>query len=165
MRCPNCQRVYTGLGKKESPAELYVRATECPQCFDFNSTRTPVPSLEPYLVTPTYVKVFNNPHIQTIWHNAYVELAEASEIIFLGYSMPESDYHFRTLLRRAINRKAAITVVLTEKSDPAKLLDQSFLYTLASDRYRRFFESQPPAFKYYGIQGFFEGKFNPRNIQ
>lgn len=71
------------------------------------------PILEPFLITPTFTKVFDNTHIQMIWHNAHVELSEADKIVFIGYSFPEADYHFRTLLRKAVNPNVSIEVVLT----------------------------------------------------
>ena len=121
LRCPNSNLLYTGLGASSNPYQLYLRDRPSPFveqfCADETDRRNP-PLLEPYLITPTYAKVFDQPHIQTTWHNAYVELREAEKIVFIGYSLPEADYHFRTLLRRAIRRNAEIELILYKNDRP-----------------------------------------------
>lgn len=121
LRCPNSNHLYTGLGSSKNPYEIYVSPRRSPfieqSCPDLNRNHN-APFLEPFIITPTYAKVFDQPHIQTTWHNAYVELREAAKIVFIGYSVPEADYHFRTLLRRAIRDDATIQVVLHENDAP-----------------------------------------------
>jgi hypothetical protein len=107
------------------------------------------PHLEPYIITPTYAKVFDQPHIQTTWHNAYVELREATRVVFIGYSLPEAGYHFRTLLRRAIRQTTEVEVILYKTDDPPGF-DEDYgapaslqaNTTFAIDRYRRLFGSK-----------------------
>lgn len=41
-----------------------------------------------YAGTPTFVKRFDNPHLQMTWHNAFIELVEADKVVFIGYSLP-----------------------------------------------------------------------------
>ena len=50
----------------------------------------------------------------------YVELRQATRIVFIGYSLPQADYHFRTLLLRAIRRDTEIYLVLHENDRPRK---------------------------------------------
>lgn len=123
LRCPNSNHIYTGLGSKINPYELYVAPRRSPFIEDHypDSDEEESPYLEPFVITPTYAKVFNQPHIQTTWHNAYVELREASRVVFIGYSLPEADYHFRTLLRRAIRDQTKIEVVLYETDAPTEV--------------------------------------------
>ena len=123
LRCPNSNHIYTGIGSSKDAFNTYLRERKSPFIADnYPDSREnqSFPLLEPYLITPTYAKVFDQPHIQTTWHNAYVELREASKVVFIGYSLPESDYHFRTLLRRAIRTETDIELVLYENDRPKK---------------------------------------------
>ena len=107
--CPGCGRLFTGLGSRDSVWELYGGKKKCRCCVDWDKDGKP--QLEPFFISPTFVKRFSNPHIQMTWHNAYLELAKASEVVFIGYSLPEADYHVRTLLARSIDPTAKISCV------------------------------------------------------
>lgn len=160
MLCPNCNRLFTGLGSNESVWELYVTARSCPECERVLAARGGAPQkgeprIEPFFVTPTFVKVFDNPHIRMTWHNAYMDLAEAGEVVFIGYSLPEADYHVRTLLRRAIRPDARITVVLTPKDDHKRNTPKHLRAFLPANRYRTFFGPDRPAFVTSGVRGYF----------
>jgi len=124
LRCPNSNHIYTGLGHEASSYEIYVKDSESPflaEMYPGDPKLEKPPKLEPYIITPTYTKVFNQPHIQTTWHNAYVELRQASHVIFIGYSLPQADFHFRTLLLRSIRRDTTIELVLHENDRPRKI--------------------------------------------
>lgn len=120
LRCPNSNHIYTGLGSPKNPYEIYVCPRKSPfiEKYPDSDKNSGAPFLEPFVITPTYAKVFDQPHIQTTWHNAYVELREASKVVFIGYSLPEADYHFRTLLRRAVRDSTTIEVILYEEDEP-----------------------------------------------
>ena len=159
--CPNCNRLFTGLGADESVWELYVLPRACPECEKLLADRPGAPEkgeprLEPFFVTPTFVKVFDNPHIRMTWHNAYMDLAEAREVVFIGYSLPEADYHVRTLLRRAIRPDARIVVVLTGKDDHSKSTPKHLRRFFPVNRYRSFFGPDRPTFVTSGVRGYFE---------
>ncbi|MCP4653600.1 MAG: hypothetical protein GY858_09515 [Candidatus Omnitrophica bacterium] len=116
--CPNCNRMYTGLGANEG-RKLYVQDSFCKHCLGHTVRRKKNKHvLQPYIITPTFEKNFDNIHIRTVWYNAYAELATADRVVFVGYSLPEADYHLRTLLRRAIRPSACIDVVLSPKDKP-----------------------------------------------
>lgn len=124
LRCPNSNHIYTGLGSPENPYDIYVRPSRSPfieKNYPDSDDQSGAPFLEPFIITPTYSKIFDQPHIQTTWHNAYVELREAAKIVFVGYSLPEADYHFRTLLRRAIREETKIEVFLHENDAPTEI--------------------------------------------
>lgn len=124
LRCPNSNHIYTGLGSSEHPYKTYVRPQRSQfieQNYPDSKSESGAPLLEPFIITPTYSKIFDQPHIQTTWQNAYVELREATKVVFVGYSLPEADYHFRTLLRRAIRDETEIKVVLHETDAPKEI--------------------------------------------
>jgi hypothetical protein len=194
LRCPCSNLVYTGLGMNGPAYDVYVKAQVSPFIKDHLDAREKTfPSiLEPFIITPTFTKVFDLPHIQTTWHNAFVELREASNVVFIGYSLPAADYHFRTLLRRAIRFTTPIKVILDksakpidstiisqtrselrvlrstypELADACETLDKTIPPELTSvhaeDRYREIFRKEQLAFDYDGVEGFAK-TFAPEN--
>ncbi len=151
LRCPSSNHIYTGLGLSESASSIYVKERESPfmSSYQDSSGGEFCPVLEPYVITPTFAKVFDQPHIQTTWHNAYVELREADEIIIIGYSLPEADYHFRTLLRRAIRTNSEVRVVLSQYDAPTESKSD-----LPEHRYRRIFSDSQLSLTYDGVEAF-----------
>lgn len=156
LRCPCSNHVYTGLGSPKSAYEIYVKPAPSPFIQEFidDRERDSPSMLEPYIITPTFTKIFDLPHIQTTWHNAFVELREASEIVFIGYSLPDADYHFRTLLRRAVRSTTAIRVVLSPHDDPVNRSDRKAVYP--ADRYQQVFRKDRLQFQYEGVEEFAE---------
>lgn len=160
LRCPYSNRIFTGLGIEKSPDKIYIDPILSPfikerqDHKELNSN----PLLEPYIITPTFTKVFDSAHMQDTWHNAYVELREADEVVFVGYSLPDADYHFRTLLRRAVRQETKIEVVLHRSDSPGKGA-RGALGTISypKNRYEQVFHDNDMSFKYYGVKGFIDG--------
>jgi len=150
LRCPNSGLVYTGLGMKTPASDLYVTPRRSPFMEAHRAKASgSAPFLEPYIITPTFSKVFDLPHIQTTWHNAFIELREASEVIFVGYSLPDADYHLRVLLIRAIRLGTGIRVVLSPSDDPDAYSSALERSTLPQGRYQRLFGDRVT----YGYRG------------
>lgn len=123
FRCPASNRVYTSAGL--SPIEglkACLETLKSPLTEEYPDSREEEtqPLLEPFIITPTFEKVFDLPHIQTVWQNAYLELRQASKVVFIGYSLPEADYHFKTLIRRAIRPEAEIRAILCDRDRPVR---------------------------------------------
>lgn len=166
IRCPNCNRLYTGIGSSDSVWNLYVFPRACHHCCDVEKKEnTLTTNVEPFFISPTYLKVFNNAHIQMTWYNAHVELQEADKVVFVGYSLPEADYHLRTLLRRSIRRTAKIEVVLVASDQAPKKLFQSCGRFYASKRYEDFFGYTKVRFYWGGTKNYFFSKFGTKKIQ
>ncbi|MCB9772655.1 MAG: hypothetical protein H6754_08930 [Candidatus Omnitrophica bacterium] len=166
LLCPNCNRLHTGLGSKESIWNLYVKPRKCESCKILSDAKEAekIPDMEPLFVTPTFTKVFDNTHIQMVWHNAHVEIAEADRIVFIGYSLPEADYHFRTLIKRAIRSDTFIDVVLKRNdkiSRDTKPFQRKFF---AETRYRNFFGENRVRFYWDGVGGYFRDTFKGMNL-
>ena len=156
LLCPNCNRLYTGIGSEEDIWSLYVKQRACDNCskLSLGIKQDSLPQLEPFFITPTYVKVFDNTHIQMIWHNAYVELAEADKVVFIGYSLPEADYHLRTLIKRAVRYNIPVDVVLTKTDRPPRNTPIGLKKFYSAVRYRRFMGNRV---KFYtrGVKDYF----------
>jgi len=181
LRCPNSGLVYTGLGMTTPASQLYVVERRSPFMERYRSGPGAVVTsiLEPYIITPTYSKVFDLPHIQTTWQNAFVELREAHKVIFVGYSLPDADYHLRTLLIRAIRPNAKIRVVLAGADDPDEYdLDLAGValpdglrtrlsrvpeMLLPEARYRRLF-GNTVTFDYNGVESLIENLVSAKGV-
>jgi hypothetical protein len=53
----------------------------------------------PWIVPPTYVKSFDHPFLQQTWRTCVSCLSQAKNVYFLGYSMPEYDFHSEFIFR------------------------------------------------------------------
>jgi hypothetical protein len=158
--CPNCNRLYTGLGATRELFNEYIAGKICPRCYRVRdvdgSTALNEPVLEPLIISPTFIKEFNNAHIQMIWHNAYIDLCEAKKVVFIGYSLPEADYHLRTLLKRAIRKDAELVVVLTKKDKSPRHCVNHIREKYAASRYEAFFgKGEHLKFEFGGVESYF----------
>lgn len=151
--CPSCERIFTGLGSKISRWEQYSLVRQC-SCASDKSIITEAKQLQPFFITPTYLKNLGNAHIQSIWNNAFIEISEATNIVFIGYSFPESDFFVRSLLKRATNKNTNINVILT-KNDKPKEADK-FSSNYPTVRYKNFFGDKKVRFHLTGVEKFFE---------
>jgi hypothetical protein len=121
FRCSNCAALYVNLETK--PYETLVKHQKyCHVCLRFLK-KVPIDpkNLEPYelkryFVTPTLLKDFNSTHFRSIWWNAGYEIAEATRIIFIGYSLPLADYDFKFLIAKHLDKNAKIEVVLSNSA-------------------------------------------------
>ncbi len=163
LLCPNCEKLFTGLGSTENVWELYVKKRICTHCNKFNKDMKPI--LESFIITPTFLKIFDNTHIQSVWNNAYVELSEANKIVFIGYSLPEADYHFRTLVRRAVNPAVVIDVVLRGSDRPPHKISEDLKRCFAVTRYIDFFGKDRIKFHYGGVEKYFDNILGGKSLK
>ena len=73
---------------------------------------------QPLLVPPTWNKTSPSPLIQQIWTEASRALERASRLVFIGYSLPETDLFFRYLLANALVHNEILQAVSV--LDPAQ---------------------------------------------
>ncbi|MFQ5853586.1 MAG: SIR2 family protein [Candidatus Binatia bacterium] len=59
--------------------------------------------LEPMIIAPSVFQDVINPHLRSIWINAYEILENADRWVFVGYSLPLEDVAVRSLLHRAMS--------------------------------------------------------------
>lgn len=57
------------------------------------------------LVTPTFLKSYNNRHLGNVWASALQRLTQADEWHFVGYSLPSDDLHIRSLLIKGLGMR------------------------------------------------------------
>jgi len=121
LYCPSCRRLDIGMCNSHSTVcgvlkELYnnrpaleehyrSRATTCQQC------GTPLGAV---MITPTRVKDYRNPHIQSVWYQAECLMRRADHACFIGYSLPNDDLEVIDLLRRGLEHLPANAVTVIE---------------------------------------------------
>jgi hypothetical protein len=75
---------------------------------------------DPLIVPPHYMKRFNQPGFQNVWNACVTKLSTASEVVFIGYSQPPSDFHARFMLRCAFhNTVDGLIVAPNKRGKPA----------------------------------------------
>jgi NAD-dependent SIR2 family protein deacetylase len=122
LNCPNCQRTYVDSQDKVALREV----TSCRHCRKNGIPREIM--LEPNVIMPTYLKDLSSLQYKMIWHQAANELAEASRVVFMGYSLPPADFEIRQMLTRMVHSSAEIIMVTKteidkEKKDPEEDLN------------------------------------------
>lgn len=166
--CPYCGRVFVDY-KRDIAVDRLKDECYCPLCRDkFNNSSTS-PQLHSILITPTFMKDLNNLNIKNIWHNALLELTEASKVIFIGYSFPDADFEMRCLLKKAIMPETKIDVVLDKMDDPKyyrgelienPISDQMISrLNLPQKRYDSFFCKDKIDFYYNGMEEYLQNHF------
>lgn len=94
--CPLCQAIDVVDGHDTGESYLYDserhRVEYCSVCGVH---------YEPIIITPTFLKVYNNLFTLRLWHQAEQCLVAADRLVFVGYSMPDSDIFLRCMFRRA----------------------------------------------------------------
>lgn len=116
LYCPNCNTVK--ITKKEKGA-LRIW-TEFETCEIDGSLQRPL------IVPPTWQKVYENPHLVKIWLRAAEVLSRTDKVIFVGYSLPDSDIRLKYLFKKFLYRddvslKPKISVVLREDEETKEI--------------------------------------------
>lgn len=142
LQCPRCLRVYVDFNQKIA-VNQYENKKTCRHC-DKNFKPQKSHILTSNLIMPTFLKDFSNPQYKLIWQNAGVELAEATKIVFIGYSLPQADFEMRQLLSRMIREDAEIEVVTKGPENKQSTKD-------LKERYNVFFGKREPKFFYEGV--------------
>jgi len=70
--------------------------------FAFRPYRAPTSTKRdymPFIVPPVYGKTFEDDLSKHLWRQSVAVLSKATEVRFMGYSLPEADFHARFILR------------------------------------------------------------------
>lgn len=147
LYCSSCGRLYI-----DDTYSIGIQEMECRFC-----EASPDPAikhkLEPLIITPTFLKEFTNLHIKNVWQNVFVELQEASNIVFIGYSLPHADFEFKYILKKGIRTSARIQAVLIDKDKRNG----------TTRRYLSFFGKGRVDFNFDGLEGW--ARTNIRKIK
>jgi len=147
FQCPRCDGVIVNLTKRDSYTPNY-KDKDCLVCLkNYQDYSHKTSALKRFFISPTFLKDFNATHFRSIWWNASYEIAEASHLVFIGYSLPLSDYDLRHLISKNINKDTHVTSIL--HSNDCSDID----YMRACKNYQDFFGGKATIEK-YGIEDF-----------
>jgi hypothetical protein len=168
--CSNCGRLYTDFLHNITLqcSEGNNKLIKCKFCDPINRRY----ELNHIIITPTFLKSLNTLQLKNIWHNAFMDLSEATNIYFVGYSFPDADFELRYLLKKALRPDAKIKVILHDLDNPdeykkyfkAKCPQKNKTnvenrLNLPCKRYETFFNNHDIEFYYGGIEKAFTEKF------
>ncbi len=95
LRCKACQAMFTTIDKH---ARVIATAL-CRLCKS--------PTLDQVIVPPSYTREYTDPVLNIIWGRLYEELVSSDRWVFIGYSLPTADVHFREVLRHSHRMRKA----------------------------------------------------------
>lgn len=109
----------------------------------------------PAIIPPTYAKLARKSWLVKIWNSTFNVLKSAKKIIFIGYSMPESDGFIKSLIHGAMASRNCTTLPEIYAIDPCEKVFKE---------YRRFFnemfKSKEPEDFNCAVKGTLEKLFN-----
>lgn len=146
LQCQNCQRLFVKFNHKVG-IMAGAGKQKCHRCEEHGHNSI----LDSTLIMPTYLKDFSNFQLKLIWQNASIELMEATKIVFIGYSLPHSDFEFRQMLTRMVHKDCKIESVLFTKNPQS---DESYKST--QRRYEQFFADKEITFHNKGAADYIE---------
>ncbi len=100
--CRSCGQVFSKLTRQNRAVDIR-EGTKCYHCRLSN--------LEPYIVYPSYNRIYENKHLVKIWMNLENILTEADKWCFIGYSLPDADKYFTYVLTKIYNYRKALKSV------------------------------------------------------
>lgn len=114
LRCELCGSLYLNPKQRIISLAYWNKATVWNTCRCDGRLRE-------VLVAPSLVRDIRNPHLLANWIAALAELREASEWVFIGYSLPQEDTEVRALLLRALHgrngRKLRVRLALWDRGE------------------------------------------------
>jgi hypothetical protein len=66
---------------------------------------------ETLLIPPSHIKNLKSPLIALLFNEALKEIRCSKKIVFIGYSFPEADVHFKALLKRELLIKKSMLLI------------------------------------------------------
>jgi SIR2-like domain len=109
--CPTCGVVYIHTPYRTDIADQTFSRTA--QCVEPGHAL-----LEPLLITPTYLKSYDPAQLGMIWKQAERALRDAEQVVFIGYSLPDADFHIKYLLQKALYRTPPPQIVVVDSKPP-----------------------------------------------
>jgi NAD-dependent SIR2 family protein deacetylase len=141
LNCPQCDRLF--INKDEKIGILgFSGGTTCSFCEGVD--------LDAAILLPSFRKDLASFHFQHVWNQAAIELAEATKIVFIGYSFPLADFDFRSLITKHLTDAKVEVVLYSDTEGPNE----------AGRRFQRFFgEKIEDPIHYGGVEEYVDRHF------
>jgi len=75
---------------------------------------------ETLIIPPSHIKKISHPVISQILSEAMREIRSCKKVVFVGYSFPDADVHFKALFKKSLSRDQQVIVVNNSKSKTLK---------------------------------------------
>lgn len=157
LYCPSCRAIDVTPGTKGAVYIFREHSHRGGSTLVCRECKVPY---EAYIVTPSFLKNYSDRYLRQIWQRAEDRLSRASQIVFIGYSLPDADIVFRAMISRALYRnpkiqktkkrglRSLITVVDSVKDFDKNNCQKNRTY----NRYKNLFgeiEYLPDGFEFY----------------
>ncbi len=75
---------------------------------------------ETLIIPPSHIKKISHPVISQILSEAMREIRSCKKVVFVGYSFPDADVHFKALFKKSLFRGQEVIVINNSKSKTLK---------------------------------------------
>lgn len=75
---------------------------------------------ETLIIPPSHIKKISHPVISQILSEAMREIRSCKKVVFVGYSFPDADVHFKALFKKSLIRGQEVIVINNSKSKTLK---------------------------------------------
>jgi len=75
---------------------------------------------ETLIIPPSHIKKISHPVISQILSEAMREIRSCKKVVFVGYSFPDADVHFKALFKKSLSHGQQVIVVNNSKSKTLK---------------------------------------------
>jgi len=75
---------------------------------------------ETLIIPPSHIKKISHPVISQILSEAMRQIRSCKKVVFVGYSFPDADVHFKALFKKSLSSDQQVIVVNNSKSETLK---------------------------------------------
>jgi len=90
---------------------------------------------KPVLVAPTWQKQLGG-YLSAVWREAVFALRTATRVVILGYSIPQTDQHFRYLLAAGLQDNNSLRKVVIVNPDESEEFKQRLVALLREEHFK-----------------------------
>jgi NAD-dependent SIR2 family protein deacetylase len=144
--CPKCKEIDITIFRKGT-IDLAANQSKY-VCVSKSCTS----NYEPLIVTPTMLKIYDNDFIQYLWKQSEQKIADSDQLVFIGYSLPEADYHLRSLITRGLVQNQNKPNLLIIDKKPENSEEERWSKTVEK-RYKLLFGNDHIDFKPIDLSG------------
>lgn len=105
--------------------------------------------LSPRIIPPAYTKELDDTWMTQIWEHAAAVIADTRDIVFVGYSFPNTDQHFVSFIKKALAQNIHVSEVTVVNPNNDADLQKRYRDNLDADKNHLYINFMPTTFKEY----------------